>query len=149
MKIDDPGIKSWRRSSLSEIAAESRTWLSDDVADLAIAIRWEDGEIADDVLVLEIDPYSGLDDDILEFEGHSYDWDFTGQQLRSAISFQQEQGPIQDRDVIVRAIRYHLEFDAFLDFNFRVGGRWEWGKQVRIPKRTPREFSTIHGAPSS
>lgn len=106
-------------------------------------IRWAEGEIADDVLVLETDGYCEVDDTIA-YEGRTYGLEFGEDLLGDALRHSARNAEVGRLGATV-ALRYCVEFDAFLEpEQARTGGKWNWsGGRGREKQRQPEEFLAV------
>ncbi len=136
---EDEGILSMKSLPLKEVADKAvlqrgkhRNWYE-------FGIRWVDGEIADDVLVVETDGYFESSGPI-EYEGNSYSLQFGEDLLEDALESWSHFS--SSKVNAVTALRYMIEFDAaFVPDDLRVGGKWVWGgMRGRPEKRDPPDF---------
>lgn len=106
-------------------------------------IRWVDGEIANDILVLETDGYCEVEDSV-DFQGQFYELEFGEDLLRDTLKYNARLGETKRPNLTV-ALRYHVEFDAFLELGqTRTGGKWSWGGgRGREEKRKPEDFLAV------
>lgn len=125
------------------------SWFDDLASDyICLGFRWADGEIANDLLLLQLDEYSEFERTHLRIDGHDYHWDFDIQALRGFNAWIQTAGFQVTPKAVEIAMRYMIEFDATFSIEtLRVGGQWKWGNAgYRPKKREPAEFVDIWGA---
>ncbi|KCV80953.1 hypothetical protein ATO10_14919 [Actibacterium atlanticum] len=110
MRISDPTVISFTEMTLADLMASVETYDGDFL--LAFTVN-DDGTISDDVLVLETDTYSEVDDEYLEFKGRNYTWDVDLYTLQSIKNFAKHYEHSPSRETLVKDAKYYLEFDAF------------------------------------
>ena len=104
------------------------------------ALRWEDGEIAEDILILDTDGYYDGREEI-SFQGDTYRMEFGEDLIEGVLGYHSQAAKCSKVQPSI-ALRYYIEFDAFLDAN-EVGGSgvWQGGTNTNIgARRTPKEF---------
>lgn len=106
-------------------------------------IRWSDGEICPDILAVETDGYDDLED-VVSFKNEVYRLEF-GEDLLSGVLKSNAIAEPEGRVNFETALRYAVEFDAFLEVgSLPVGGKWSWGGGRGRPKqRDPSEFARV------
>ena len=80
MQITDPTVISYEKLSL-EVLMNTVDEVNGDFI-VAYSLK-ADGSCSDDVLVLETDVYSEVDDEFLDFEGKKYNWEVEIHSLKS------------------------------------------------------------------
>lgn len=103
---------------------------------LEFGIRWDDGEIAEDVLVLDTNGFSDAPIDWQE-NGQTYTLSFTEKHLKDVFALQAAQ-PEDIRPPITVALRFFLEFDAFLTVD-----SIDQAKPRNASRRSARAFQQI------
>ncbi len=110
MNIDDPGVYSFRVTDLRTVMSE----VDDLDGDNLIAYRLTpEGTCADDVIVLDIDPYLENDDEFITFEGRDYNWEVDLFSLRSVKRYVEENGNGTSPDALRDAAKYFLVNRAY------------------------------------
>ncbi len=134
------GVHTLEGSTLSEICADGCIVFDRSEHWVEFGVRWADGELAEDVLVVDTDGYYDGPDQI-EFSGQKYSLEFGEDLLKDAlVSFNNTS--TKNRPSAEIFLRYMIEFDAALEPRTeRVGGKWVWGgMRGRPEKREPKDF---------
>lgn len=137
MQIDDQQILSHERITARKLVASVDGKLEGRSRDyLLLAFRIDAaGEIANDMLILQSDPYGENDDEFLELDGHRYNWEHELREVASVRANYQATFGRTCPEGLVKALKYYLEFDAYLDGESRVSGKWTWdGNKERFAK---------------
>ena len=110
MNIDDPGVYSFKVTDLRTVMSE----IDDLDGDNLIAYRLTpEDTCADDVIVLEIDPYIENDDEFLTFEGRDYNWEVDLFSLKRVKEYTEENGNSTSLEALCDAARYFLVNRAY------------------------------------
>lgn len=110
MNIDEPGVYSFRVTDLRTVMSEI-----DDLNGynlIAYRLTPED-TCADDVIVLEIDPYLENDDEFITFEGRDYNWEVELFSLKSVKKYAEENCSSTSPDALRDAAKYFLVNRAY------------------------------------
>ncbi len=135
-----PSSSQQRKTDLSSVCAEPDLLSSRSPDEYLFWYRWEMGEIAEDILE-EFSPLDAEEKESILFEGQAYDSFFTSEDVSDVQQSLEGLLPEQKPPVSI-ALRYYLEFDAFLvPGPFRIGGNWSWGSMGgRSERREPQAF---------
>ncbi|MBO9467450.1 hypothetical protein J7443_19580 [Tropicibacter sp. R15_0] len=135
-----PGLLDVKKARFDDLVDEAFDLGSGEGKFVEIAIRWEESEIAQDVLLAVTDGYYDGKDD-LQFDSQSYSLEFSEDDIAD-VQFGFDQLPVGTGLTRATALRYYVEFDAFLNpDHLGVGGKWTWGGgRGSSTKRTPLEF---------
>lgn len=131
----EEGLFDVRRSTLHEIVgmlcnfpnrASGRSFV--------FGFRKSDGEYAEDVLVIETDGYCEIER--LEFEGNHYVVDLTQEMVEDVVGALKNHFPNTKAPNPAIALRYYLEFDAYL-----MEDTWKFDEADPRPgHRSPADF---------
>ncbi|WP_346913480.1 hypothetical protein [uncultured Roseibium sp.] len=105
MNIDEPGVHSYKVTDLRTVMSEI-----DDLNGynlIAYRLTPED-TCADDVIVLDIDPYLENDDEFLTFDGRDYNWEVELFSLKSVKRYAEENGNSTSLEALCDAAKYFL-----------------------------------------
>ncbi|MFQ6554024.1 hypothetical protein AAD018_016910 [Aestuariibius insulae] len=129
-----------RKTNLSKVCAVPDLLSSRSPDEYLFWYRWEAGEIAEDI----VEEFSPVDVDEPQgpvVDGQSYDAFFTSEEV-SDVQQSLEGLRAEEKPPASVALRYYLEFDAYLvPGPFRTGGNWSWGGMgSRAERREPQAF---------
>ena len=101
---------------------------------LSFGVRKADGEFAEDVLVMDTDGYCEIGH--FEFEGRDYVVDLTQEVVEDVVAALRNHFPSSQPPHPAIALRYYLEFDAYL-----TEDTWKHDQpDLRPGRRSPAEF---------
>ena len=137
---DKDGLYSVQAVNIDELCENYEKYIGKPERVVEFAIRWQDGEVADDFLCVDTDGYySGAE--ALDFNTQTYLLEFAEDTLTDVLEGWKGM-PADQRPAASTALRYYIEFDAFIENGaLRTGGKWAWGNGGNRPaKREPKEF---------
>jgi hypothetical protein len=144
-----PDVLRLEKIDFTHLSTRKDSWFDDLASDyICLGFRWVDGEIANDLLLLQLDKYSESEQKYLKIDGQNYHWDFDIQVLKGFSAWIEKAGFHVTPKAVEIAMRYMIEFDATFSIeSLHVGGKWQWGNAgYRPKKREPAEFVDVWGA---